>query len=350
MAGAAQELSAGAPVESTGPVPLLSICIATLGRAATLRATLESIVPQIRFDAVELVIVDGGSRDATEDLVRSLMAESPRIRYHRLPEKGGVDNDYALSLRLARGEYCWFFCDDDLLEAGAVEAVCAALRQLAPELLVVNGKTWHAETDDVLEPRRLRIGQDRSFSPDQAEELFRTVAHHLSYIGAVVIRRALWLSRPHALYSGTEFAHVGMIFHAPLPGCAAILAEPLIRIRFMNHSWAPRAFAIWNLNWPRLIWSFEWITEGSRRSVVRRRPWRNTALLIVLRAKGHFDRDAYAKVICNNEPNLLHRALARFIASIPRRPLLGMVLGCYRLLVPWRKMGILELKAARLDT
>lgn len=337
------------PDKNMPPPPLLSICIATLGRADSLRATLQSIAPQLLSDAVEMLIVDGGSRDATKELARSFMARSERIRYHRLPEKGGVDNDYGLALELARGEYCWFFCDDDLLEAGAVEAVCAALKLHAPELLVVNGKTWNAGNDEVLEPRRLRTQRDLVFPEGAAEALFRTVAHHVSFIGAVVIRRALWLKRPHERYSGTEFAHVGMIFHAPLPGSAVVLAEPLIRIRFMNHSWAPRAFLLWNLNWPRLIWSFEWITEDSRRHVVSRRPWRNTALLVVLRAKGHFDREAFAKVVCDNEPSILHRALARLIASIPRRPLTGLVLGCYRLFVPWRKMGILELKAARLD-
>jgi glycosyltransferase involved in cell wall biosynthesis len=328
--------------------PLLSICIATVGRADCLRETLRSIVGQIGSDAVEVVVVDGGSHDATEQVMQELTAGPGRMRYLRLAARGGVDEDFGLALELAAGEYCWFFCDDDLLEPGAIAAVCAALCAHAPELLVVNGKTWHAESGEVLQERRLRLAGDKAFDAVEAQELFSAVAHHVSYIGSVVIRRSLWMSRPREAYRGSEFAHVGVIFQAPLPGRALVLAEPWIRIRFMNHTWAPRAFKLWNVNWPRLIWSLEWVDESRRRAVVPRRPWRNTAMLVLARAKGHFGLEAYEQCILGDEPIFWRRAVARLVARIPRAPLRWATLACYRLLLPWRKMGILEL-TPRLD-
>jgi len=325
-------------------VPLLSICIATVGRAGTLRETLASIVGQAGGGDVEVVVVDAGSSDETSQVVLEMSRGPVPVRYRRLPEKGGVDDDFHRALELAAGEYCWFFCDDDLLERGAIDAVRSALRDRAPELVVVNGKTWHAESGAVLQERRLRIAADRVFEPAEAQALFSAVAHHVSYIGAVVIRRALWLGRPRERYRGSEFAHVGVIFDSPLPGPARVLAASWIRIRFMNHTWAPRAFRLWNVNWPRLIWSLDWIDAGRRRAVVARRPWRNTPMLVLARAKGYFGLAAYEQCIRDDEPSAWHRAIARLVARIPRRPLRWAVLACYRLLMPWRKMGIIELR------
>jgi len=308
------------------PVPLLSICIATLERADCLRETLASIVPQLATDEVELLVVDGASADHTGAVVEAATAQSARVRYLRLAAKGGVDRDYDAGLRAARGTYCWFFCDDDLLVPDAVECVLAALKAYRPDLLVVDGMTWLAERDEILVTSRLRLQTDRSFASGQAVDLFRAVAHHVSYIGAVVVRREMWLARAHAPYVGSEFAHVGVIFQAPMPGVAVALARPLIRIRFMNHTWAPRAFRIWMRNWPELIWSFDWIPEAERRRVVARRPWRNTLMLLAQRAKGDYGEGAFRACIVGHEPSAWHRALAYVVARVPARPLRGMAL------------------------
>src|SRR5262249_52325807 len=156
--------------------------------------------------------------------------------------------------------------------------------------------------------------------PSDAQRLFSLVAHHVSYIGAVVIRRSLWLARPRERYRGSEFAHVGVIFEAPLPGRALVLARPWIRIRFMNHTWMPRAFRLWNVNWPRLIWSLAWIDEERRHAVVARRPWRNTPMLVMARASGRFSPEAYEECIRANEPSAWRRAIARLVSRIPRTP------------------------------
>ena len=64
--------------------PRLSICIATLNRGAYIGETLDTIVGQLRDD-VELVIVDGASKDDTEAVVGRYVAADVRVRYVRLP-------------------------------------------------------------------------------------------------------------------------------------------------------------------------------------------------------------------------------------------------------------------------
>ena len=106
----------------------LSICIPTLNRAAYISETLNSIVSQIN-EQVEVVIVDGGSKDGTEEIVKSYQGKFPQIRFFRSeadgsgPSIGGFDRDCNLAVELSQGEYCWLMTDDDLLLPGAIQKI-----------------------------------------------------------------------------------------------------------------------------------------------------------------------------------------------------------------------------------
>lgn len=58
----------------------LSICIATLNRAAFIGQTLDSIIRQAT-DEMEIVIVDGASSDNTKEIVEHYQRQFPRLRY-----------------------------------------------------------------------------------------------------------------------------------------------------------------------------------------------------------------------------------------------------------------------------
>lgn len=110
----------------------LSICIPTLNRAAFIGETLDSIVSQLD-QGVELVIVDGGSKDGTDRIVASYAERFPQIRYVNtgLGEKAsnaGFDRDCNHAVELARGTHCWLMTDDDVLRPGAVAQVLGAVR------------------------------------------------------------------------------------------------------------------------------------------------------------------------------------------------------------------------------
>ena len=88
---------------------------------------------------------------------------------------------------------------------------------------------------------------------NQNQSSYSRVVSFMSFIGCVVINRDLWLQREKKRYFGTEFIHVGVIFQAPLPGPALVIAEPYITIRFGNAQWTSRALEIWMFKWPNLI-------------------------------------------------------------------------------------------------
>jgi len=267
--------------------PLLSICIATYNRASFIGETLDSIIPQLDDD-VELLIVDGASTDNTEDVVRNYTLKDTRIQYVRLPAKGGVDHDYDKSIELAHGEFCWLFTDDDLFKPGAVAAVKAAIKK-DYDLVVVNAEVRDRKLSAILEHRRIIMQDNKEYAPNSMEYLFVDALNYLSFIGAVVIRRSIWLSRERKVYFGTEFVHVGVIFQRPFLKPTLIIAEPYICIRYGNAMWKPRSFDIWMYKWPKLVWSFEYISSQSKQVIIRKEPWKRMKTLLVFRGMGVYD-------------------------------------------------------------
>lgn len=306
----------------------LSICIATFRRAKFIGETLQSITGQLQ-PGVEVVVVDGASPDETTEVVARAAAACPAVRYHREATNSGLDADYDKAVGYACGRYCWLMSDDDLLLPGAVAAVLAAIAE-DPELVVVNAESRTADLGAVVDARLLPHTADRIFTEGEAEAFFVETANALSYIGAVVIRRATWLARDRASYDGSLFSHVGVIFQAPLSR-VRIVAEPLVRIRWGNAMWTPRRFEIWMFKWPSLIWSFGAYPEWARAAVCPREPWRNPRMLGLHRALGSYSFEQYRSWLAGRG-DWRSRLAGRAIAAVPTS-VASMLASIYCLLV-----------------
>jgi rSAM/selenodomain-associated transferase 2 len=108
-----------APELSPELSPEVSIVVPTLDEAAGLAAHLEGLQP-LRERGCEVVVVDGGSRDATLEIARPLadvVLSAPRGRGTQL--NAGA--------RAARGDLLLFLHADTRLPPGAVEAIRGAL-------------------------------------------------------------------------------------------------------------------------------------------------------------------------------------------------------------------------------
>ncbi len=277
------------------PEILLSLCIATMNRATFLGETLDSILPQMQAN-VEIVILDGASKDNTSELVALHAARHPNVRYLRADVASGVDIDFDKAVIAARGRYCWLLGDDDLLKPGSIRRVLDACAQ-GHDLVVVDAEVRNVDLSELLTPRRLAIADDTIYFPREINQLFHNTARHLTFIGAVIIRRDLWFGRDRQKYFGTEFVHVGVIFQAPLPGTTLVMAEPMVSIRYGNAHWSERAFEIWMFKWPGLVWSFDLIQEHERLSISLREPWRNLRNLLLFRAFGSYNSKVFARLI-----------------------------------------------------
>jgi glycosyltransferase involved in cell wall biosynthesis len=296
-------------------MPLLSICIATRNRAEFLGETLDNILSQATAE-VEVVVVDGASTDGTERLVRERQARSAQLRYLRLPVNGGFDQDYDRAVEFARGDYCWLMSDDDLLKPGAVANVLQAISD-NHDLVVVNFEVWNKDYTQRVLPIFQPLPEDRLYAPTDSQSLFAELGSLLTYIGAVIIKRRLWLGRDKASYFGTLFVHVGVIFQAPLAGSAFVIAQPQVATRYGNASWAARHFEIWMFKWPNLVWSFSAYTHAAKRQVIPREPWHNLKLLLMNRAIGVFSMKEYSRLLAPRLKSKRERWTMGLIARSP---------------------------------
>ncbi len=91
--------------------PLVSINIITKNRSELLQKTLKSVLKQ-NYTNWELVLIDDGSTDETETMVRSLYPD-PRINYNKNPISLGISKARNQALTLSKGEYIAVLDSDD---------------------------------------------------------------------------------------------------------------------------------------------------------------------------------------------------------------------------------------------
>ena len=89
----------------------ISVIMPTYNRADLLMASIESVRQQ-SFTDWELLVVDDGSNDNTEDIVKSIVDQ--RISYHKIPHCGKLGQVRNHGLQLATADYIAFADSDDL--------------------------------------------------------------------------------------------------------------------------------------------------------------------------------------------------------------------------------------------
>ena len=108
-----------------GAVPFFTVVTPTLDSERFLAGTMRSVAAQREGGRVrvEHVVVDGGSTDGTEEIVRAFA--HPDTRFVRQEGKGGPAAAIEQGLASARGEYLSWLNSDDLLDPGALARAAA---------------------------------------------------------------------------------------------------------------------------------------------------------------------------------------------------------------------------------
>lgn len=130
--------------------PLISVVIPVKNGAATLAAALEGILAQTVAGRTEIIVIDSGSRDGSQEIVRS-----QRVQLHEIPaeefDHGATRN---LGVSLARGEFVVMTVQDALpaddrwletmlhhFDDPSVMGVCG--KQIVPHDTDKNPLQWH---------------------------------------------------------------------------------------------------------------------------------------------------------------------------------------------------------------
>jgi abequosyltransferase len=203
--------------QSTGTPVRLSICIPTYNFGQFIGETLESVLSQAG-EGVEVVVLDGGSTDDTTEVVRPFEERFPQLTYHRRAERGGIDRDLARTVDLAKGEYVWLFCSDDVMKPGAIERVLENIASgydvyvcgfticsldMQPFFDAPIMKDASRVEFDLGDP----VGRRTYF--DQAQ----TTPAVFSFAGSLIFRKSLWDSMAlDEAFVGSCWAHAARLF------------------------------------------------------------------------------------------------------------------------------------------
>lgn len=159
----------------------ISIIIATWNAAKTLRTCLNSIVPQLT-DEAELILVDGGSKDETNEIINSY---GDKISVHISEPDKGIYDAWNKGVKMAKGDWVMFVGADDRLRPDAIANYIEKLNNLEGYELLSSKRTMY----------------------DLSGKEIRTVGRQWKWPSCL---KGMPISHPGALHSKQLFEEVGL--------------------------------------------------------------------------------------------------------------------------------------------
>ena len=124
--------------------PLVSIIIPTYNRAHLIGETLDSILAQT-YTRWECIVVDDGSTDGSETVLRAYSERDPRITYYHRPADrprgGNAARNYGFEKSV--GDYIQWFDSDDLMSPNKLELSVQELVASNLDMVVSKRKTFN---------------------------------------------------------------------------------------------------------------------------------------------------------------------------------------------------------------
>ncbi len=134
-------------------MPFFTVVIPTYNRAAKLRRAVESVLNQT-FTDFELLVMDDGSSDDSEEITRSFRDE--RVRYEWMPNSGGPATPRNRGIVAARAPWISFLDNDDIWYPDRLERVADTVGQRPSVDVVCHDEVMHVVRTG--EKTRLRHG------------------------------------------------------------------------------------------------------------------------------------------------------------------------------------------------
>jgi len=237
-------------------VPILSICIPTYNRKQYLKKGITSIVDQFvnyiwLTRNVEVIILDDKSTDGTEQMVQNYLKTYSNISYIRNQKNLGSFKSVMKVATYARGQYIWFFTDDDLQKPKALETVLNVLKKQKPDLVMANLDMCTLDAEALVDPNLLRVSKDQYF-PSKKElftflesKFFLPIDWFLTSYSNMIIKKIIFdenNEKINSLYNKKHnmFPHTALIYYTPQDYSVYVIAKPIALYRTGNLSFGPK--------------------------------------------------------------------------------------------------------------
>ena len=173
----------------TSNPPKVSVLMPTLNYARFLPEAIESVLNQTLRD-FELIIVDNGSTDETDEVVQRYLSDK-RVHYYKNFEKGMAGN-WNKCIEYSKGTYLKFLCADDKFHPQLLEKFVAIMDANPHVSLVTSYRENFGRPATATDARTLQAWKARKYLQEGRKVIHDTL-HTFNWIGeptAVMFRRS----------------------------------------------------------------------------------------------------------------------------------------------------------------
>lgn len=140
---------------------LVSIIIPTYNRADMLPGAVESCLNQT-YSEIEVIIVDDGSTDNTEEVVKPLLEKDSRVKYFK-KKNGKLPKALNYGFKRAKGDYLTWTSDDNRYLPTAIEEMVKKQQEFGKDCLVYADYNWKSKV----------TGEEKTVSCKNPEDIER---------------------------------------------------------------------------------------------------------------------------------------------------------------------------------
>jgi glycosyltransferase involved in cell wall biosynthesis len=180
--------------------PKLSIGIPVYNGAQTIKATLKSIVSQLR-DGVEIVISDNASEDNTPQIIEKFKEQYNQIIYFRNNNNVGADKNIDLCVRRSRSKFVWLFADDDIMVHGGIEKILGVIDN-HPEVCEIYA--------DSLKPFTV-LKED--YFCNSGDDFFAIIKYRCGGLSSNIVNKNIWENTDLSGYMGWDWIHMAYLIN-----------------------------------------------------------------------------------------------------------------------------------------
>jgi glycosyltransferase involved in cell wall biosynthesis len=121
--------------------PLVSAVISTYNSERFMRGRLHNLIEQTIFPEIEIVVVNSGSQQNEESIVKEFQGQYPNIVYVSTPQRETIYRAWNRGISVSRGKYITNANTDDRLRRDALEVLANAL-DAHPNVAMVYGDQY----------------------------------------------------------------------------------------------------------------------------------------------------------------------------------------------------------------
>lgn len=211
-------------------MPLFSVIIPTYNSEKFIRDSIESVLKQSLTD-FELIIVDDGSKDTTQEILKEYAKKDPRIQVITTPNSGGPATPTNIGITKAKGTYIAFLDHDDSWKEHKLETLLKEYTEDDSVGFILSNVEVHLDQSGSKDPSKAKI-RNRKLSHGKllAGKYFNTFS--MISIRQNILNRIGSLDTDLLIFADYDIIARMVSYNIP----HVFLAEPLVTYRIHAHN------------------------------------------------------------------------------------------------------------------